>query len=154
MLNQRKREPNFIEKKRQWKSKVEKPLSRRMLLMLMPALILSVFVIMSAPYLKLILEQFLSEDSMITTPAELNLEDEEVVEKKGPPPNPDTVMREEYRKRLEAEGFDWRKKPEVEGPDLSFAREQDHSVEPIEVDLFQTLTELQTRLEPVETPSE
>lgn len=154
MLNQNKREPNFIERKRQWKSKMEKPLSGRMLLMLMPALILSVFVIMSAPYLKIIIEKFLDEDSMITTPSELNLEDEEVVEKAGPPPNPETVMRDEYRKRLEAEGFDWRQKPQIDPVDLSFASEQDHTVEAIDVELPSTMTELQARSKPAETPSE
>ncbi len=55
-LEKRRREPNFIEKRRQWKSKMEKPLSRRTLMMVLPALILSVFVMLSAPYLKLIME--------------------------------------------------------------------------------------------------
>ncbi|MBK1879221.1 hypothetical protein [Pelagicoccus mobilis] len=153
MLNQRNREPNFLEKKRQWKSKMEKPLSRRMLMMMLPAVILSVFVIMSAPYLKLIMEQFLEDGDMMSAPMELNLKEEKVVEKKGPPPNPDAVIREDYRRKLEAEGFDWRKKPEIEGPDLGFAKEQEHPIEPIDVELPNTMTELQAQSKPAETPS-
>lgn len=154
MLNQKNKEPNFIEKRRQWKGGMEKPLSRRMLVMLLPAVILSVFVVMSAPYLKLILEEFWDKDKMMSTPSELNLEDEKVVEKEGPPPDPDAVMREEYRKRLDAEGFDWRKKPEVEGPDLSFAREQELPIEPLAVELPNTMTELRAQSKLAETPSE
>jgi len=154
MLNQKKREPNFIEKKRQWKSKMEQPLSRRMLVMLLPALILSVFVIMSAPYLKIIFEKFLDEGEMMSAPMELNLDNKEEAEKQGPPPNPDALVRDEYRKRLEAEGFDWRKKPEIEGPDLSFAKERELPIEPIDVELPNTMTELQAQSKPAETPSE
>lgn len=154
MLNQKNREPNFIEKKRQWRSKMEKPLSRRMLVMLLPALILSVFAIMSVPYLKLIAEEFLKEGDMMTMPTQVSLEEEKVFEKKGPPPSPEAVMREEYRKRLEEEGFDWRKKPELDAVDLSFAREQEHSVTALEVELPNTMTELQVRSEPTETPPE
>lgn len=155
-IEKRRAEPNFIEKKRQWKSKMEKPLSRRTLLMVLPALILSVFVMMSAPYLKLIMEQFLQEGDDMSYPVELNLEDAKVVEKQGPPPDPDAVMREAYRKQLEAEGFDWRKKPEIEGPDLRFAKEQTLEVKPVQVELPNTMTELQaaSSSSPSETPSE
>ncbi len=153
-LEKRRREPNFIEKRRQWKSKMEKPLSRRTLMMVLPALILSVFVMLSAPYLKLIMEKFLKKGDDMSYPVELNLGEEQVVEKEAPPPDPDAVMRDEYRKRLEAEGFDWRKKPEIEGPDLSFAREQDLPIVPVEVELPNTMAELRAASKPAETPPE
>lgn len=154
MMNNRNKELNFIEKRRQWKSKMEKPLSRRMLMMVLPAIILSVFVMMSAPYLKLIMDQFLTEGTEMSAPMELNLKDDAAVEKAGPPPDPDAVMRQAYRERLEAEGFDWRAKPELELPEISLVQERVHEVKPIDVDLPNTMTELQARSQPAETPSE
>ncbi|EDY83488.1 hypothetical protein VDG1235_3115 [Verrucomicrobiia bacterium DG1235] len=154
MLNQKNREPNFIEKRRQWKSKMDKPLSRRMLIMVLPALVLSVFVMMSAPYLKIMVEEFMKSGDDMSYPVELDISDKKVVEKEGPPPDPDAVLRDEYRKQLEAEGFDWRKKPEVEGPDLSFARERELPIVPVEVELPNTMTELQSRSKNEEAPSE
>lgn len=153
-IEKRRAEPNFIEKKRQWKSNMEKPLSRRTLMMVLPALVLSVFVMMSAPYLKLIMEQFLEEADDMSYPMELNLQEAKVVEREGPPPDPEVLAREKYRKQLEAEGFDWRKKPEVDGPDLSFAREQPLEVKPVDVELPNTMTELRAASRPAETPSE
>ncbi len=153
-IEKRKSEPNFIEKRRQWKSKMEKPLGRRTLMMVLPALVLSVFVMMSAPYLKLIMEQFLEEGDDMSFPMELNLNDREVVEKEGPPPDPEKVARDLYRQRLEDEGFDWTKTPEVEGPDLGFAKERDLTVEAIDVELPNTMTELRAASKPSETPSE
>ncbi len=153
-IQKRKAEPNFIEKRRQWKSKMEKPLSRRTLMMVLPALILSVFVMMSAPYLKLIMEKFLEKGDDMSYPVELNLKEQKVVEKEGPPPDPEAVMRDEYRKKLEAEGFDWRKKPEIEGPDLRFAKEQTLEVKPVDVELPNTMTELRAASRPAETPSQ
>lgn len=153
-IQKRKSEPNFIEKRRQWKSGMEKPLSRRTLMMVLPALILSVFVMMSAPYLKLIMEQFLQEGDDMSYPMLLNTADEKVVEKEGPPPDPDKIARDLYRQRLEAEGFDWTKKPEVEGPDLGFAKEREIPIDPVDVELPNTMTELRRASEPTDTPSE
>ncbi len=153
-LEKRRSEPNFIEKRRQWKSKMEKPLSRRTLVMVLPAIILSVFVMLSAPYLKLMMEKFLKKGDHMSYPMELNIADEKVVEKEGPPPDPDAVMRDEYRKKLEAEGFDWRKKPEIEAPDLSFAKERELPIEPVDVELPNTMTELRAASKPAETPPE
>ncbi|MBD5781595.1 hypothetical protein IEN85_18985 [Pelagicoccus sp. NFK12] len=153
-IERRRAEPNFIEKKRQWKSKMEKPLSRRTLMMVLPTLVLSVFVMMSAPYLKLIMEQFMKDGDDMSFPMALNLEEEKKVEKEGPPPDPEALEREAYRKKLEAEGFDWRKKPEIEGPDLSFAKEQDLQVKPLDVELPNTMTELRAASRPSETPSD
>ena len=105
---------------------------------------------MSAPYLKLIMEGFLQEGDDMSYPALLNTEDEILTEKAGPPPNPDAVMRDLYRERLEAEGFDWTKKPEIEGPDLSFAKERELPINPIDVELLRT----RRASELTETPSE
>ncbi|MBC2606883.1 hypothetical protein [Pelagicoccus albus] len=154
MLNQKNREPNFIEKRRQWKSKMEKPLSRRTLMMILPALILSVFVMMSAPYLKIIIDEFLNKGTEMSTPMELNIADEKKVEKEGPPPDPDAVLRQEYRDKLDAEGFDWRKKPELEMDPINLAEEKPIDVKPVDVELPNTMTELQSRSKSGETPSQ
>lgn len=154
MLNQKNREPNFIEKRRQWNSKVQKPFSRRTWLMVLPALILSVFVLMSAPYLKLIMEEFMQEGDEMTMPVQLNIDEKEVKKREGPPPSADAVILQDYRASLEKEGFDWRQKPKVEGPDLSYAREQDLPIEPIAVELPNTMTELRSESKTAETPSE
>lgn len=153
-IERRKNEPNFIEKRRQWKSKMEKPLSRRTLMMVLPALVLSVFVMMSAPYLKLMIDQFMKKGDDMSYPMELNLAEREVVEKAGPPPDPDAAMREEYRKQLDAEGFDWRQKPEVQGPDLSFAKERELAVKPIDVELPNTMSELRATSKVSEAPTD
>ncbi|MDQ8186232.1 hypothetical protein [Pelagicoccus sp. SDUM812002] len=153
-IEKRRAEPNFIEKRRQWKSKMEKPLSRRTLMMVLPALVLSVFVMLSAPYLKLIMEEFLKKGTEMSMPMELNLEEVEMKEKAGPPPDPEAVLREEYRKMLEAEGFDWRQKPEIDGPDLRFAKERSLEVKPVDVELPNTMTELRAASQGAETPSD
>lgn len=153
-IQRRKEEPNFIEKRRQWKSKMEKPLSRRTLLMVLPALVLSVFIMMSAPYLKLMMEKFLKAGDEMTYPLELNLKDEKVVEKAGPPPDPEIVARDQYRQRLEEQGFDWRRVPEIDGPDLSFARERELPLRPVEVELPNTMAELRAISKSAEAPSE
>ena len=145
MLNQKNREPNFIEKRRQWKSKMDKPLSKRTWIMILPALVLSVFVMMSAPYLKIMMEKFMKGDADMSYPTSLDLSDEKVAEENGPPPSPEAVLRQEYRDQLEAEGFDWRQKPEVAGPDLGYARERELAVKPIEVELPVTMSELRVQ---------
>lgn len=156
MLNQKNREPNFIEKKRQWKSQVEKPLSRRTLLMILPALILSVFVIMAAPYLKVIVEEFVNRGDDMTISLPIDTEEEkEKAEVAGPPPDPDKVMLEKYRARLEAEGFDWRSKPEFEGEiDYELVEGHEPTVEPVEVELPSTIAELNQKSTAPETPTE
>lgn len=151
-IERRKGEPNFIEKRRQWTSKVQKPLSRRTMLMVLPLLVLSVFVMMSAPYLKLIVEEFMKPGPDMSYPLELNLAQSAVVEKAEPPPSPDAVLRDDYRAMLEAEGFDWTQKPEIEGPDLSFAKERALEVKPLEVELPATMMELRTDASLFEDP--
>lgn len=156
MLNQKNREPNFIEKKRQWKSKVDKPLSRRTLMMILPALILSVFVMMSAPYLKVIVEEFMNKGDTLRLTLPVDTEgDEEVAEKAGPPPDPDKVLLEQYRKRLEAEGFDWRAKPEFQGEiDYELVEGRGLQIEPVDVELPVTMTELREQTDSSETPAD
>lgn len=116
--------------------------------MVLPALILCVFVMMAAPYLKIIVEKYMSKETELNVTLPLNLDDEpEKAEKAGPPPSPEQVMVELRRAELEKEGFDWRKKPEVEGPDLSFAKNREVEVKPVEVELPVTMSELQRQAE-------
>lgn len=110
---------------------------------------------MSAPYLKLIMEEFMKEGDTMSYPMELNLKDAEVVEKQGPPPSADAVILQEYRDELAAEGFDWTKKPELEkAPNLDFAQERELPVNPIDAELPTTMTELRAMSKAAETPSE
>src|SRR5690606_11072123 len=44
-------EMNFVERKRQWRSGIEKPLGRRMFVMIAPIIMLSVFALLAVPYL-------------------------------------------------------------------------------------------------------
>lgn len=153
MLNQKNKDLNFIEKRRQWKSKMDKPLSRRMLIMVLPALVLSVFVMMAAPYIKLMMEKYMRGGVEMSYPTEMDISETKVVEKAGPPPSPEAVLRQEYRDKLDAEGFDWRKKPEIPEPDLNFAQERELPIKPVPVDLPNTMTELQARSAGGEAPS-
>lgn len=138
-----KQEPNFIEKRRQWKAGMDKPLGKRTVMAALPAIALCVIALMSAPYLNQLMKAFVKKGNTYeATP--LNLEDAapapEIV---LPPPSPDLGMAEHYQQQLDAEGFDWRKKPEIEGPDLSFAREQKLELLPKVVDLPATAHELE-----------
>ncbi|MDQ8201618.1 hypothetical protein [Pelagicoccus sp. SDUM812003] len=144
MMNSKlKKEPNFIEKKRQWKSSMEKPLGRRTLIMVLPALVLCVFVMMSAPYIKLIVEKVMEPGERLHLTAPLNLKDEpEAPVKEGPPPSPEEAMAKFYQDQYDQEGFDWRSKPQVDGPDLNYAKEKPVEVAPLNVDLPVTVSQL------------
>lgn len=145
-LNKREKEPNFIDKRRQWKSQLDSPLTRRSLIMVLPAVVLCVFLMLAAPYLKILVEEMVQDGDELIISRPLNLEDEpEKAEDIGPPPNPEQVLLQQYRERLEAEGFDWRATPQVEAPDLGLAREQPIAIEPVAVELPSTMAELEAR---------
>ena len=136
------REPNFVEKRRQWKAGMEKPMSRRSLLAIMPALALSVFALLSAPYLDDLLKMFSKKGEEYQV-NEISLKDEPKPEEIVlPPQDPERGLTEFYREQFDKDGFDWRQKPEIEGPDLSYARELDIEVKPVEVELPATMSEL------------
>ena len=149
MLERPNKEQNFIEKRREWKSGVDKPLGKRTLLLALPALVLCVFVMMSAPYLNLIVQKYSKEGDMMNLSLPLTLEDEvEPEEPAGPPPNPDDVMLQLYRERLDKEGVDWRSTPQVAGPNLDFAKETPIEVVPLDVELPATMVELERLAQP------
>ena len=105
-----------------------------MMVTLIPTLIMCVFLIMAAPYLKSIAIKFFEfeKESVI-----LNVEMAEDVEyalPAVPPPNPDVVAAELYRKELEAQGFDWRTKPQIELPKEE-REEIQKEIKPVEVEL-------------------
>lgn len=143
MLDKLKKEQNFIEKRREWKSGIDKPIGRRSLILALPALFLCVFVMMSAPYLKLLVSKFAKSGDEMNIALPLNLDDAENQERIGPPRSPDNIMLENYREQLEREGFDWRAKPYVDGPNLNFARDLPIELAPVPIDLPVTMTELE-----------
>ncbi len=144
MYEQRiKKEPNFIEKRRQWKAGIDKPLGKRTVMAALPAIALCVFALMSAPYLHQLMKALVKEgDSFEATPLSL-VDAPAAPEIVLPPPSPDAGMAEFYQQQLSAEGFDWRKRPEIEGPDLSYARERPVVVSPVPVELPATALEVE-----------
>jgi len=87
-----------------------------MLLTLIPTLIMCVFLVMAAPYLKSITLKFFEMDrEEVLLPVEL-AEDSEPELPAAPPPNPDIAIAELYQKRFDEQGFDWRTPPKIELP--------------------------------------
>ncbi len=143
MLHRHEEEKNFIEKKREWKGELDKPLKRSTLIVMLPALIIGVFLVMSVPYIKIIMEKVLGEDVTLDLKS-LNLKDApKSVEKPLPPPNPDQKMAEFYRDLYDREGFDWRSIPVAPEQDMEFAQEQPIELAPIEVEILLAQPELQ-----------
>ena len=111
------RKPGGVESKREiWRSKIDKPMGPGMLLTLIPTLIMCVFLVMAAPYLKSITLKFFEMDKEeVLLPVEL-AEDLEPVLPAVPPPNPDVAIAELYQKQFDEQGFDWRTPPKIELP--------------------------------------
>ena len=87
-----------------------------MLLTLIPTLIMCVFLVMAAPYLKSITLKFFEMDrEEVLLPVEL-AEDLEPELPAVPPPNPDVAIAELYQKQFDEQGFDWRTPPRIELP--------------------------------------
>ena len=106
-----------VESKREiWRSKIDKPMGPGMLLTLIPTLIMCVFLVMAAPYLKSITLKFFEMDrEEVLLPVEL-AEDLEPELPAVPPPNPDIAIAELYQKQFDEQGFDWRTPPKIELP--------------------------------------
>ncbi|MBN12794.1 MAG: hypothetical protein CMI17_07315 [Opitutaceae bacterium] len=111
------RKPGGVESKREiWRSKIDKPMGPGMLLTLIPTLIMCVFLVMAAPYLKSITLKFFEMDrEEVLLPVEL-AEDLEPELPTVPPPNPDVAIAELYQKQFDEQGFDWRTPPKIELP--------------------------------------
>lgn len=106
-----------VESKREiWRSKIDKPMGPGMLLTLIPTLIMCVFLVMAAPYLKSITLKFFEMDrEEVLLPVEL-AEDSEPELPAVPPPNPDIAIAGLYQKQFDEQGFDWRTPPKIELP--------------------------------------
>lgn len=130
------RNPNrFNEKREVWRSKLDKPIGPGMIITLVPTLLMCVFLVMAAPYLKSITLKFFELDKEhVIVPIELG-EEEESLGPPPPPPNPDAAIAEIYQRRFDKEGFDWRARPEIEIPEETRA-EIVKEVKPVEVDLL------------------
>ena len=111
------RKPGGVESKREiWRSKIDKPMGPGMLLTLIPTLIMCVFLVMAAPYLKSITLKFFEMDrEEVLLPVEL-AEDLEPELPAVPPPNPDVAIAELYQKQFDEQGFYWRTPPKIELP--------------------------------------
>ena len=147
------RNPNPRAEKREiWRSKLDKPVGPGMLITLVPTLIMCVFLVMAAPYLKSIVLKFFELDKeQVILPIEM-ADDTLKEPPPGPPPPTEQAIAEIYQRRFDSEGFDWRTKPDIEFPEEA-KTELVKELKPIEVDipLDSRLTEIQVEnLENVE----
>jgi len=123
-----------MEKREVWRSRLDKPIGPGMLITLVPTLIMCVFLVMAAPYLKSIAIRILGshKDKVI-----LNVklaEDTEIIVPQQPPPNPELAIARIYQKLYDEQGFDWRTKPEIEFPKV-VRDEIQKEIKPVEVEL-------------------
>lgn len=137
------------EKKREiWRSKIDKPIGPGMLVTLVPTLVMCVFLVMAAPYLKSITMKFFELDRVeVLLPIEL-AEDSETALPAVPPPNPDVAIAEIYQKRFDEQGFDWRTPPEIEFP-VEEKEEIRKDIKMVEVELPLLSNNPEIDLEPV-----
>lgn len=131
-----------------WRSKIDKPIGPGMLVTLVPTLIMCVFLVMAAPYLKSITLKFFElEKEEVLLPIEL-AGDSETVLPAVPPPNPDIAIAELYQKQFDDQGFDWRTPPEIELPKEE-REELEKEIKMVEVELPLLSTPPQIEVEPV-----
>ncbi len=105
-----------------------------MLVTLVPTLIMCVFLVMAAPYLKSITLKFFEMDrEEVLVPIDVVGETEPEIPP-APPPNPDIAIAELYQKQFDAEGFDWRTPPKIEFPEEK-REEIEKEIKMVEVDL-------------------
>jgi len=105
------------------------------MLTLIPTLIMCVFLVMAAPYLKTILLKFFEMDKeSVIVPISL-AEDGEIAVPATPPPNPEIAIAEIYQRQFDKEGFDWRKPPEIEIPKEAPAKEIEKKIKPVPVEI-------------------
>lgn len=115
---------------------------------LVPTLIMCVFLVMAAPYLKSITLKFFElEKEEVLLPIEL-AGDSETVLPAVPPPNPDIAIAELYQKQFDDQGFDWRTPPEIELPKEE-REELEKEIKMVEVELPLLSTPPQIEVEPV-----
>lgn len=127
-----------VEKREIWRSRLDKSIGPGMLVTLVPTLIMCVFLVMAAPYLKSIAMRILgSERESIILNVKL-AEDTEPVVALLPPPNPELAIAKIYQKLYDEQGFDWRTNPVIEFPEVERVEIQ-KEIKPVEVELPLTL---------------
>jgi len=128
---------NFIERRKQWRSDLDKRSSKSLMLTVLPAIIMCLFVVLAAPYIHkmtLAILGDLSEDREIRL---IETAEEEVpIEKRVPPPDADRAIAEYYQKLYEEQGFDWEATPVLEEPAMAKEAEREIVIRPIEVELL------------------
>ena len=128
-------EPNFIEKRRVWKSDFDRNRKRSMLFAAIPAMILCLFVIFAAPFIVKIIDQVFMGQSEMTVRGIDTAEEQAPIVEMAPPPNPDIAIAEMYQKRFDEEGFDWRAKPVLETPEKEPVAIPERELKMLNVDL-------------------
>jgi len=135
MSDKRLRQPSFIEKRKKWRSSLDKPMGPFTLLTVLPALGLCVFLVLAAPYLKSLLAQFFASQQSEIRPVDV-AEETLAPPKPEPPPSPESVAAALYRQRFEAEGIDWRSPPKLDiPPEPPPPLPESLAPKPVEVDL-------------------
>ena len=116
MRNSLHKEETFIDRKRAYRSQLDKPVGPSMMITVLPSIVICLFVIMAAPYMERIVDKFiLNPETQVVRPIDTAEETESVVET-GPPPSADAVILEITKRRLAEEGFDIHTKPELNLP--------------------------------------
>lgn len=118
------KEETFIDRKRAYRSRLDKPVGPSLMITVLPSIVICLFVIMAAPYMKRIVDKFiLKPENQVIRSIDVTAETETVAET-GPPPSADAVILEITKRRLKEEGFDIHTKPSLEMPTASRERPQ------------------------------
>ena len=146
-LLKREAEPNFIEKRRVWKSGFDRNRKRSVVFAAIPAMILCLFVILAAPFIVKILDKVMTGRTDMTVREIQTAEEKAPIAELVPPPNPDLAIAEIYQKRFDEEGFDWRAKPVLEAPAEEAAPLPSRSIKPLSVELMPGVSETSVKAE-------
>ena len=116
------KEESFYDRKHAYRSQLDKPIGPSMMITVLPSVIMCVFIVLAAPYIKQIVEKFVvAGDEQVVRKIEL-AEEKQIVEAEGPPPSADAVILEITRRRLKERGFEEQTKELIEVPRLEAVR--------------------------------
>ncbi|MCH6255272.1 hypothetical protein MLD52_01845 [Puniceicoccaceae bacterium K14] len=137
MLDRKLKQENFIDRKRKWKSGMDRKMGPGLLITVLPAIVMCVFLLMAAPYLRVIIFDYLKDDEKQTLNArKLDLSD--APEKPAPvvvPGNPEHADAEFYRKLYDEQGIDWREAPVIEVPEEGNVEQREIAIKPLDVEI-------------------
>lgn len=138
MLDQKLKEENFIDRKRQWKSGLDQRMGPSFMLTILPAVVMCVFLLMAAPYIRQIVAKYMTGDKKEVVQEARKLDITDAPAPAAPvaiPGNPEHADAEFYQKLYDEQGVNWRDGPVWEGPDESAIPEKEIVIEPLDVEI-------------------